>query len=138
MSLVDWVEDDDLLQTFAGVARFYEGQGLYGQALPWYETCVRLSTERLGEEHPDVATSLNNLAELYRSQGRYAEAEPLYLQAIAIATQRLGQEHPNTQTMVGNFIYMLKEAIAHNQADQLSDHPLTQHHLEQIRNETAD
>jgi hypothetical protein len=30
------------------------------------------------EEHPEVATRLNNLAGLYRAQGQYAQAELLY------------------------------------------------------------
>jgi tetratricopeptide (TPR) repeat protein len=50
----------------------------------------------LGQDHPDVATHLNNLAYLYNSQGRYAKAEPLYLQALALCEQLLGVEHPNT------------------------------------------
>ena len=56
----------------------------------------------LGQEHPDVATSLNNLAELYRSQSRYEQAEPLYLQALEIAEQKLGVNHPNTVTFREN------------------------------------
>jgi tetratricopeptide (TPR) repeat protein len=50
--------------------------------------------ERLGPEHPDVATSLNNLAALYRDQGEYAAAEPLYKRALAIRDKALGPEHP--------------------------------------------
>ncbi|MFN6236687.1 tetratricopeptide repeat protein [Microcystis sp.] len=50
----------------------------------------------LGDNHPSVATFLNNLAYLYNSQGRYTEAEPLYLEAINIATQALGENHPHT------------------------------------------
>jgi tetratricopeptide (TPR) repeat protein len=50
----------------------------------------------LGEEHPDVATSLNNLAALYCSQGRYSEAELLYQQALEIRERRLGVNHPKT------------------------------------------
>jgi tetratricopeptide (TPR) repeat protein len=50
----------------------------------------------LGENHPDVSSSLNGLAKLYNSQGKYEEAEPLYLQALAIAEQALGENHPNT------------------------------------------
>ncbi|WP_229453778.1 tetratricopeptide repeat protein [Nostoc sp. CHAB 5715] len=42
----------------------------------------------LGDEHPSVATSLNNLASLYFSQGRYSEAEPLLIQALALLRQR--------------------------------------------------
>lgn len=50
----------------------------------------------VGEEHPDVATSLNNLASLYKSQGGCSEAEPLYIQALDILERRLGVNHPNT------------------------------------------
>ena len=57
----------------------------------------------LGEEHPDVATSLNNLTGVYAKQGRTSEAEPLYLQAVDIAYQQLGESHPNTQTFLNNF-----------------------------------
>jgi tetratricopeptide (TPR) repeat protein len=44
----------------------------------------------LGEEHPDVAQSLNNLALLYNSQGRYSEAEALYKQALELKRRNLG------------------------------------------------
>ncbi len=51
----------------------------------------------LGEEHPDVAATLNNLAALYFQQGRYAEAEPLSQRALGIFTSALGEDHPSTQ-----------------------------------------
>ncbi|MDB9349358.1 tetratricopeptide repeat protein, partial [Nodularia spumigena] len=60
--------------------------------------CKRL----LGDNHPDVATSLNNLANLYYSQGRYDEAEPLYLQAFKIRQQVFGVDHPKTVTVREN------------------------------------
>jgi len=63
----------------------------------------------LGENHPDVATSLNNLAYLYKSQGRYEEAEPLFLQALAIAEQALGENHPNTVTIRENLQMMRQQ-----------------------------
>ncbi|CCI37966.1 hypothetical protein MICAK_3720004 [Microcystis aeruginosa PCC 9701] len=63
----------------------------------------------LGDNHPDVATSLNNLAALYDSQGRYTEAEPLYREAINIATQVLGDNHPHTQTIMENYKTMLSQ-----------------------------
>lgn len=66
--------------------------------------------DTLGDEHPDVAQSLNNLALLYDNQGRYGDAEPLYLQDIA--EQLLGEEHPNTQKIRNNFIASVKKANA--------------------------
>ena len=51
----------------------------------------------LGEEHPDVASSLNNLASLYYYQRRDEEAEPLLLQALDMRKKLLGDKHPYTQ-----------------------------------------
>ncbi|MFM8299162.1 MAG: tetratricopeptide repeat protein, partial [Microcystis aeruginosa] len=63
---------------------------------PLYLQALDLHKQLLGDNHPDVAISLNNLAQLYKYQGRYLEAEPLYLQALAIAEQALGENHPTT------------------------------------------
>ncbi|MEH2379316.1 MAG: tetratricopeptide repeat protein, partial [Nostoc sp.] len=53
-------------------------EGKYSEAIPLAERMLAIHKQISGEEHPDVATSLNNLALLYKSQGRYADAEPLY------------------------------------------------------------
>ncbi|MEH2120766.1 tetratricopeptide repeat protein, partial [Nostoc sp.] len=90
-----WLSNDDLISPFSGLARFYQGQGAYAQALPWREQCLSSARKRFGDEHPDVATSLNNLAFLYNSQGRYSDAEPLYIEALAMTKRLLGDEHPD-------------------------------------------
>ena len=71
--------------------------------------CLTAYKQLLGDNHPDVALSLNNLALLYQSQGRYTEAEPLYREAIKIATQVLGDNHPHTQTIMENYKTMLSQ-----------------------------
>jgi tetratricopeptide (TPR) repeat protein len=91
----DYCEDEDLAWAFVGVARFYNGQGLYQQAESWFEHCLRVTHDRFGEAHPDVAASLSDLAGLYRAQGRYSEAELLYQQALALRQVLLGENHPN-------------------------------------------
>ncbi|WP_089092380.1 tetratricopeptide repeat protein, partial [Nodularia sp. NIES-3585] len=82
--LIQYVSDEDLIWPFLGLSRFYEGQGLYTLAEPWNQQCLSTVQNRLGENHPSVATSLNNLAGLYDSQGRYDQAEPLLLQALEL------------------------------------------------------
>ncbi|MEO1181773.1 MAG: tetratricopeptide repeat protein, partial [Cyanobacteria bacterium J06636_28] len=89
------IPDDRLEPLFRGVTRFYGGQAIYSVAQDWAEQGLAILQTRLGEDHPDVATSLNNLASLYQVQGRYSDAEPLFLQAIEIIKQRLGVNHPN-------------------------------------------
>lgn len=55
ITLTQWVDDKELIWAFTGVAWFYQGQGAYGQAQPWYEQCLTAVQTRLGEEHPYVA-----------------------------------------------------------------------------------
>jgi tetratricopeptide (TPR) repeat protein len=81
-NLIEWLDDDDLIWAFLGVASFYEGQGRYNSAERYYDNCLEAVRSRLGDNHPSVAGSLNNLAGLYKSQGRYKEAEPLLLEAL--------------------------------------------------------
>ncbi|WP_287731836.1 tetratricopeptide repeat protein [Microcystis sp. M090S1] len=101
-ALEKWLEDEDLIPSFEGLGRFYEGQGFYDLAEPWYKQCLEVTRHRLGEEHPDVATSLNNLALLYYYQGRYEEAEPPYLQALKLRKRLLGENHPNVAYSLNN------------------------------------
>uniref|UniRef100_UPI000A752B74 tetratricopeptide repeat protein n=1 Tax=Geitlerinema sp. PCC 9228 TaxID=111611 RepID=UPI000A752B74 len=82
------------------LAGLYQSQGRYEEAEPLYRQALEMRKRLLGEQHPDVATSLNNLAELYRSQGRYDEAEPLYRQALEMFKRLLGEQHPRVSPPV--------------------------------------
>jgi tetratricopeptide (TPR) repeat protein len=95
-------EEDDLFWGFTGISWFYQDQGFYTKAEPWLESCLAMVRTLLGEQHPDVATSLNNLAGLYHAQGRYEEAEPLYLQALQLYRSLFGEQHPDVATSLNN------------------------------------
>jgi tetratricopeptide (TPR) repeat protein len=101
-TLHPWVEDENLFWPFIGLGRFYKGQGAYAQAQPWFEQCLAVCRERLGEEHPYVAASLNNLAGLYKSQGKYEKAEPLYVKSLELYKRLLGEEHPHVAESLNN------------------------------------
>ncbi|NJR57900.1 MAG: tetratricopeptide repeat protein [Cyanobacteria bacterium CRU_2_1] len=117
---------------------YLHDQGRYSEAEPLSLRSLSIREQQLGEQHPDVASSLNNLVGLYQSQGRYAEAEPLYLRALAILFDRLGKTHPNTQTVWRNFLYFLQQVIQAGQTTQLSDHPWTQALLRQIEEQSGE
>ncbi|MCL6752328.1 tetratricopeptide repeat protein [Nostoc sp. CCCryo 231-06] len=118
-NLIQYVSDDNLIWPFIGNAQFYNGQGLYNQAFPWYEQCLKVTKKRLGEEHPSVAVSLNNLALLYRSQGRYSEAEPLFIQALALLRKLLGEEHPSVAQSLNNLGYLYDSQGRYSEAEPL-------------------
>ncbi|OYD92947.1 hypothetical protein CDG76_19785 [Nostoc sp. 'Peltigera membranacea cyanobiont' 210A] len=96
--LCEYLGDENLITLFTKLAWFYQSQGLYQQAEPWLQRCVELTQNRLGLEHIDVATSLNNLAALYETTGRYREAEPLLEQALALRKRLLGEENTDVAT----------------------------------------
>jgi tetratricopeptide (TPR) repeat protein len=116
---LDVVSDDDLVWSFIGVARFYEGQGLYGLAEPWYERCVEVVQSALGEDHPDYAMSLNCMAILYRAQGWYGKAEPLYRQSLEIRQSALGKDHPDYADSLNALAGFLREQNHYSEAELL-------------------
>ncbi|BAZ48381.1 NB-ARC domain-containing protein [Nostoc sp. NIES-4103] len=117
--LIQYLSDDDLIWPFIGNARFYNGQGLYDKAAPWFEQCLEVTKKRLGLEHPFVATSLNNLGVLYYSQGKYSQTEPLYLQALEMKQRLLGIEHPFFAESLNNLAYLYYSQGKYSQAEPL-------------------
>nr|WP_269452639.1 tetratricopeptide repeat protein [Phormidesmis priestleyi] len=112
-------DDDDLFWAFVGIGRFYQGQGFYAEAEPWYRNCLAVVRSLLGESHPGVVSSLNNLAGLYHVQGRYEEAEPLYLQALQLQRSLLGESHPDVATSLNNLAELYRAQGRYEEAEPL-------------------
>ncbi|WP_043997094.1 tetratricopeptide repeat protein, partial [Microcystis aeruginosa] len=114
-----YIADEDLFWSYTGLARYYEGQGLYATAEPYYQDCLTATRTHLGDNHPDVAASLNNLALLYKSQGRYAEAEPLYLEALDLHKRLLGDNHPLVASSLNNLAALYDSQGRYTEAEPL-------------------
>ncbi|MEA5626008.1 tetratricopeptide repeat protein [Nostoc sp. UHCC 0251] len=117
--LSQYLSNEDLIEPFTYLGRFYQGQGLYQQAEPWYKLCVEVAKNRLGLEHLNVAASLNNLAELYRSTGHYSEAEPLHLQALELLKRLLGDNDPNVASSLNNLALLYHVTGRYSEAEPL-------------------
>jgi len=50
----------------------------------------------LGEEHPDILTSMADLASTYRNQGWWKEAGEPEVQVMGTRKGVLGEEYPDT------------------------------------------
>ncbi|WP_414563424.1 MULTISPECIES: tetratricopeptide repeat protein [unclassified Anabaena] len=118
--LIQYVSDENLIWPFVGLGSFYEGQGLYTLAEPWTQKCLSTAKDRLGENHPDVASSLNNLALLYKSQGRYDQAEPLLVQALELDKRLLGENHPDVASSLNNLAELYRTQGKYDQATPLN------------------
>ncbi|AOY81091.2 tetratricopeptide repeat protein [Moorena producens JHB] len=117
--LTDWLRDEDLTWPFVGLGRFYYGKGTYDQSESWYEQCLEITRSRLGKEHPDVATILNNLANLYQYLGGYDQAEALYQQALEIRKHWLGEKHPYVAESLNNLAVLYYFQGHYDQAEPL-------------------
>lgn len=84
------------------VAFYLDQRGQVGAAEPLYRRALAIEERRLGMEHLDLVTLLNNLAIIYETQGRYPEAEILFERTLAIKERSLPPGHPSTHTAISN------------------------------------
>ena len=101
-------------------------QGKYIEATNIFERVLEIRKRIYPEDHPDVATSLNNLAFLYNNQGRYADAEPLYIEAtnlfervLEIRKQIYPEEHPYVATSLNNLAELYRNQGRYAEAEPL-------------------
>jgi tetratricopeptide (TPR) repeat protein len=123
-NLTDALRNENLVWLLVGLGRFYEGQGLYGLAEPWYEQCLELSQRLLGEDYPYVALSLNNLARLYKYQGYYDDAEPLLVETLELCRRLLGAVHPDVATSLNNLAELYRLQGRYKEAEPLYEQAL--------------
>ncbi len=104
------------------------GQGKYAAAIPLAERALAIRKKILGNEHADVAGSLNNLAGLYSSQGRYRDAEPLYKQALDMTKRLFKGDHPDVAQSLNNLAGLYESQGRYTEAE-----PLYKQALEMIK-----
>lgn len=118
-SLMESARDEEILWLLDRLGNFYKAQGLYELAKPWFFKCVQVAKSRLGNDHPDVATSLNNLAGLYYAQTCYREAESCYLQALKLRKKMLGNNRPEVATTLNNLALLYYTQERYQEAEPL-------------------
>jgi tetratricopeptide (TPR) repeat protein len=116
---IDSLDQGDLISPFVGIGHFYQGQGNYRFAEPWYRDCLEIAVMQLGQEHLDVATSLNNLANLYRFQGKYEEAISTHTEALEMRKRLLGDEHPDVAMSLNNLANIYHDRGRYEEAQPL-------------------
>lgn len=78
----------------------------YKEALPWFESFVRLCRGNTNAEPLTLALAQRELAYTYMLSGQYQKAGPLYKEAMSVMAKKLGQEHPEMATcwyQIGEF-----------------------------------
>jgi tetratricopeptide (TPR) repeat protein len=119
-SVLNWIDKFDLEvpgRAFACAGFFQYDHGAYFEAEIFFKKALDLNRSFFGEEHLDVASSLNNLAVLYKDQGRNDEAEPLYLADLKMSKKLLGEEHPEVATSLGNLAELYRDQGRYDEAE---------------------
>jgi hypothetical protein len=89
-----------------------------------------MQRQLFGNEHPDVANSLNSLAAIQGSQGKLAEAEASEREAVAIQRKVLGKEHLEVANSLNTLATLLQ------QQSKLADAEQTQRESLEMRAKT--
>jgi serine/threonine protein kinase/tetratricopeptide (TPR) repeat protein len=69
---------------------------------------LAIAKELHGNEHPDVATSLNDLSMVLEHEGKLGEAEPMQREALAMRKKLLGKEHLEVANSLSNLGLVLR------------------------------
>ena len=100
LELIEYAKQNKSLESLAtylsNLAKVYQSQGRYDEAIEKYEEALRIGEQTIGKEHPDYATHLNNLANVYERQEKYRDAFDLYENALSIDEKTLPKNHPYT------------------------------------------
>jgi len=110
---------DELFDWFLTAEVNFYRAALWRFLLPLYEDFARLIEDRLGPEHPNTVTALNNLGDAYREQGRYREAETPLKRALEISEEVLGPEHPLTAIRLSNVASLYRAQGRDQEAETL-------------------
>jgi tetratricopeptide (TPR) repeat protein len=84
-----------------------------------YTTTLELQTALTGEDHPLVATAINNIGHAYLEEGKLDEAQRELRRGLEIRERVVGPTHPHVAISLAN---LSKAARLHGQWDVARDH----------------
>lgn len=87
--------DDDTMQEWSVMALILGENGSTRDAVRLMEQVVAPGKSKLGKDHPDTLSSMQNLANRYSESGRGDEALQLTEQVAALYKSKLGKDHPD-------------------------------------------
>jgi serine/threonine protein kinase/Tfp pilus assembly protein PilF len=98
----------DISALLDDLANVYADEQQWGLAKQTYERALEIDRRVLGDDHPRVASRLNNLAIVAQNMGDLKLAETLFLDAIRRNERTYGDQHPETGTVRSNYGLLLR------------------------------
>jgi tetratricopeptide (TPR) repeat protein len=134
----DDTADLGMSRRMEGLASIYRHLGRWDAAEELLVQVIETRKKKLGADHLDTLTSINNLASTFWEQGRWDAAEELLVQVIETSKKKLGADHLYTLTSMNNLASTFWEQGRWDAAEELqvqvietrkkklgSDHPDT-------------
>jgi tetratricopeptide (TPR) repeat protein len=109
----------DELNKLWQAARIMREQALYKEAELLLRRALKIAEQANGNNHRDVATSLNNLALLLQVVNRSVEAEPLLRRALDISEADPETQHSHLAANLNNLARLLQETNRLEEAEPL-------------------
>jgi serine/threonine protein kinase len=103
----------------ATIGQVYTQLGQYREAEAMQRRALALHRRLVGNEHPEVAKTLNRLAAALEGQYKWAEAESLDREALAIQRRRWGNEHVEVAYSLNSLGVQLAHLGRPDEASQL-------------------
>jgi tetratricopeptide (TPR) repeat protein len=113
------IASTDAADVFHVMGAYLLERGQYALAAPLLQKALDLRHHLLGDEHEDVANSLDSLGYISRLTSRYGEAEPLYQDALAMRKRLLGDEHPDVASSLNNLAGLYYNQGRYGEAEPL-------------------
>jgi len=104
----------------------YRKQGKYEEAEKLYREILEFREKSLGEQHPAVASAINNLAVLLCQMNRHEEALPQFERAVKIYEENVGIQHPRVSEILQNMAKLYLDAGEKEEAARLVKQALDQ------------
>ena len=90
------VADHNVASSFNNIARIYEQQGKYEEALEMHAKSIEIKTRVHGSgDHLNVADSWMNIGKVCQIQGKYGEALESHTRSLDIKLKLLGSDDPD-------------------------------------------
>jgi len=100
------------------IGEVYKNLGLYGRAAPLFENALVTRRRVLGNEHVEVADSLEHLGLLDFLNGDWVTAEKLMRQALSMRRKLLGDEHLDVTQSLSDLGQLLRQKETQHDVDE--------------------
>ncbi len=117
----DKIENDEMKSAYSldRKASFYRDQGDYLKAKDSFERSLDIKKNILGDNHLEVAITMNNLGWIYYQIDRYSDAEKMYNNSLRIKEDKLGKEHPSVGVTLNNMAILFESQGRYSKAEKL-------------------